>query len=323
MEKIKDFDEFEKRLKNEHIQIRSINKQQIIQSLTSHPKHKAKRISVIAVISMCLFLSVAAVGAMEFSGLTFFKNDPGSIIEVETMTEQEMQPHHAADEVSRKNARLIERLKKQLPKGKFLRFLDVEEYEKTGIIDLFGLSNNQPFKNVDEIPVFFAKNLNIPNQLLDEYNLKSGMMSYKIPEISYEEMMEITEKLQLQAKQLNRHYGVLEGDLLQEISSISLSYEVNNFPDLRYFDINISSINNRIKTNEDLSSFIELESDIGTDVYYSEEQKKLLFVQKDDTENYLISIQDPFTYIQNPLTTENNADLQQFIDVAKILLNKE
>lgn len=46
-------------------------------------------------------------------------------------------------------------------------------------------------------------------------------------------------------------------------------------------------------------------------------------MQKDDTENYLISIQDPFTYIQNPLTTENNADLQQFIDVAKILLNKE
>ena len=75
--------------------------------------------------------------------------------------------------------------------------------------------------------------------------------------------------------------------------------------------------------SEDLSGFIELESDIGTDVYYSEEQKKLLFVQKDDAENYLISIQDPITYVQNSITTGKNAELQQFIDVAKILLNKE
>lgn len=317
MKKIKDFEEFEKRLKNEHIAIPAENKKQIIHNLKTHSKPKTKRLSAVAVISMCLFLSVAAVGAMEFTGLTFFNKDSTSIIEVKTMTEEEMKPHLVADEVIRKNIHLMEKLKKTIPEGKFIYFLDVEAYEQSDVLDLHFLSKSPPVKDVEEIPRSFAENINMQNQLLQTYVLTSGLIHYKVPQISNEERLRITEKLTQQAKQLNRHYGVLEGgDLLQEVNSVYLHYEIPNSMSIESLVVNISSIGKGISTNEDYSSYIELESDLGGDVYYSEDQKTLLFVHYGERENYLVSI-------RNPVISEENIELQRFIDIAKVLINKQ
>ena len=174
MKKIKDFDEFEQRLKDESSQICSDNKPQIIQSLTSPSTKKAKRLSVVAVMSICLMLSVAAASAMEFSGLTFFKNDTSSLFEMETMTEEEMEPHNYSDEISKKNRQLMDSLQAAIPEGKLLHFLDVEAYEQTGISNLFTLHYIQKIKSVEEIPYKFAQSLNLNNQLLNDYHLKRG-----------------------------------------------------------------------------------------------------------------------------------------------------
>jgi hypothetical protein len=325
MKKIRDFDEFEQHLKDESLQIRSINKPQIIQRLTSPSTQKAKRLSVVAVMSICLLLSVAAASAMEFTGLTFFKNDKNSVLEMETMNEEEMVPHLNADEVIKKNLRLMEELKRTLSPGKFLYFLDAELYEQTGMSNLFLLHDNPKIEHVDEIPKNFASKIHFQNQLLQEFNLTNGMISYKSPLRSPEENLQITEKLVQQAKELNRHYGVLEGgDLLPKIHSITLTYEQLK-PIWQGFDIQISPINKQhIQTSEDLSSFIELESDLGSEVYYSKEKRTLFFVHNDTQGKYLITIRNTVTLAEK---SQDNiikeSELQRFIDIGKSLLSKE
>lgn len=69
-----------------------------------------------------------------------------------------------------------------------------------------------------------------------------------------------------------------------------------------------------MKTSEDLSSFTKINSELGDNVYYSEDERKLLVVTKDDHKNYLISV-------RNPVISEGNIELQRFIDVAKHLVH--
>ena len=45
---------------------------------------------------------------------------------METMTEEEMEPHHYSDEISKKNRQLMDSLQAAIPEGKLLHFLDVD-----------------------------------------------------------------------------------------------------------------------------------------------------------------------------------------------------
>lgn len=310
---MKDFDTFEKKLKKQYEQIDSPNKQQVIQKISSHKDKKIRRLSTFPMICFGLFLSVATVGAMNFNGLTFFNKEATSVIEMETMTDEEMIPHDRADDISMKNRKLMDQLRKTIEPGKFLYFLDVEAYEQYGEPNLFHLNNFDTFRSFDYLPVDITAKWTFPKTLLEQYEFKEGRLTYDSPETSYEKMMEIVEQLKQQAYDLNQHYAVLEGELLSSINSIGLWYETNELPFPKAFDITIDSINKRLKTNEDLSSFVKLDNVLTTDAYYSEEQRKLVFVQQTPGDNYLISI-------RNPVISEENVSLQTFIEVAKVFL---
>ncbi|MEK4129632.1 hypothetical protein NYE67_08105 [Solibacillus sp. FSL W8-0474] len=310
---MKDFDMFEKKLKEQYEQIESPNKQQVIHKISSHKDKKMRRFPMFAMICFGLFLSVATVGAMNFNGLTFFNKDASSVIELETMTDEEMIPHNQANDINMKNRELMDQLRKTIEPGKFLYFLDVEAFEQYGEPDIFSLYNFDTFRSFDNLPVDLTTRWTFPKTLLEQYEFKEGSLIYNTPEKSYEEMMEIIEQLKQQALKQNQHYAVLEGELLSSVHSISLWYETNEFPFSKAFDITIDSINKRLKTSEDLSSFVKLDNVLTTNAYYSEEQRKLVFVQQTPEENYLISI-------RNPVISEENVSLQTFIEVANMLL---
>ncbi|MEK4629065.1 hypothetical protein MKZ17_12735 [Solibacillus sp. FSL R7-0682] len=314
MNKIKNFEEFEKRLRNEPIAMQPMQKQKLIQRLATYSQPKTKRLSFVLIISMFLLFSVAAAGAGGFSGLTFFKNDGSTIIEMDTMSEEEMRPHLVSNKIIKKNLNLMDELRKTVPEGKFLYFLDVNVYEQTGEINIFHLYNHQSIKNVDEIPRSFAKNINLQNSILNDYEIKNGTIIYNTPHSTIDDLENLAKKLQQQAKESNKYYGILEGDLTQDIGSVSLWYETNDFPFFKSFEITIQSINRNVKTSEDLSSFTKINSELGDNVYYSEDERKLLVVTKDDHKNYLISV-------RNPVISEGNIELQRFIDVAKHLVH--
>ena len=311
---MKDFETFEKKLKEQYKQIESPNKQRVIQKISSHQDKKIKRLPTFAMICFGLFLSVATVGAINFNGLTFFNKDATSVFEMETMTDEEMIPHHQADDISMKNRKLMDQLRKTIEPGKFLYFLDVEAYEQYGEPNLFYLSNFDTFRSFDSLPVDISARWTFPKTLLEQYEFKEGKLTYDSPESSYEKMMEVVEQLKQLAHEQNQHYAVLEGELLSSVHSISLEYEYNEFPIIKLFNIEIHVINKGMKTNEDLSSFIKLDNVLETDAYYSEDQKKLLFVKETAEENYLITVWDPWT----PVVPVENVSIQTFIEVAKV-----
>lgn len=316
MKKMKDFNEFEERLKNEYEQIHCENKQHIIQTIGAPTKRKAKKISISFVLSMCLLLTVATVGAMEYTGLIFFKGNDDEIIEVTNIKEEHMEPHTNADEISHKNDRLLTRLKKTIPDGKFLYFKDIEIYEQTGIPNLFYILNPSTISNVDELPNVITKHIHLENTLLENYHLKNGTMLFKSPEHDLEQMTTIIEQLQAQAKENNQHYGILEGELLNEVTTITLHYETNDFPVWQAFDVWIMAINTRIETTENLSNYAPLTNELGIEMYYSEEERTLRFIKQAPSQNYLITIRNPFIY-------RENVDVQLFIEVVKSLIGNE
>ncbi|MER1956883.1 MAG: hypothetical protein ABS942_05870 [Solibacillus sp.] len=316
MKKIKDFNEFEERLKNEYEQIHCENKQHIIQTIGSPTKRKAKKISISFVLSMCLLLTVATVGAMEYTGLIFFKGNDDELIEVTNIKEEHMEPHTNSNEISRKNEKLMADLQKTVPNGKFLYFKDIEMYEQTGIMNVFYISNPPAINKIDELPNAITQQIHLENTLLENYHLKKLTTLPKYPEHSVEEMTSIIEQLQAQAKENNQHYGTLEGEMLNEISLVTLRYETNNFPDWQAFDIWIDAINTRVETTENLSNYAPLNNELGIEMYYSEEERTLRFIKQAPSQNYLITI-------RNPIISEENVDVQLFIEVVKSLVGNE
>ncbi|MGN7478157.1 hypothetical protein ACTHOQ_09880 [Solibacillus silvestris] len=227
MKKMKDFHDFEERLKTDYEGMNLENKQHIIQNIIrpTKQKHKAKKLSIGLIASLCLLLAVATAGAMEYTSLTFFKGSGNTVIEVTNIKEEDMEPHTNADEISRKNEKLMEELKKTTPEGKFLYFMDTEAYEQSGIFNLFYLSNpdSTAIKKVEELPSSITQYIHLENTLLENYHLKRGMFLYDLPDTDHDQMMKLIEKLQRQAMEQNRHYGIMQGDLLDEVRSVTLA----------------------------------------------------------------------------------------------------
>ncbi|MCH7323427.1 hypothetical protein LZ480_16245 [Solibacillus sp. MA9] len=316
MKNMKDFNDFEERFKSEYERIQSDNKQHLIQNICSPTKRKAKKLSISFVICMCLLLAVATVGAMEYTGLTFFKSNEGTMIEITNIKEEHMKAHINADEISRKNDAIIADLKKTIPDGHFLYFKDIEVYEQTGIIDLFKLTNPPTITKIDEIPNDITQHIHLEDTLLENYHLKNGTLLYKFPEYDLDQMMEIIEQLQAQAKQQNQHYGILQGQLINEIDAITLHYETKDFPNWQAFEISIDTINTRVETTENLSNYVPLNNELGIEMYYSEEDRTLRFIMQAPSQNYLITV-------RNPIISRQNVDVQRFIEVAKSLTVNE
>ncbi|WP_274310078.1 hypothetical protein [Solibacillus daqui] len=316
MKNMKDFNDFEERFKSEYVHIQSENKQHIIQNICSPSKRKSKKLTISFVICMCLLLAVATVGAMEYTGLTFFKGNKDEIIEITNIKEEDMAPHTNGDEIRHKNAKLIETLKKTIPDGKFLYFKDIEVYEQTGIINLFKLTNPPTITKIDEIPNDITQHIHLEDTLLENYHLTNGTLLYKFPENDLDQMMKIIGQLQAQAKQQNQHYGILQGQLINEIDAITLHYETKDFPNWQAFEISIDTINTRVETTENLSNYVPLNNELGIEMYYSEEDRTLRFIMQAPSQNYLITV-------RNPIISRQNVDVQRFIEVVKSLTGNE
>lgn len=314
--KITSFEEFERVLKDEHIPIQTNQKLQVLRHINISSKRKPKFFSSVTIfISLCLVFTVTVAAAVEFTGLTFFNKDKASVLEIKTMTEEEMPPHLEADKIDKKNRALFRRLKKTIPPGKLLKFLDVEIYEESGseFPNMFTLYNKGQIDSVEQISSDFSGSLNLQNSLIDRYELKNGSIYYKIPQTDVEELIKMAEEMVQQAKQDNKHYAVLEGDLLSEIDMIDLQYGVPGSFDS--MDIGIRSIGNQITTSQDISSYKKIIED-GYEYYFSETNRELLFVQEGQKENYLISIRDTFIPVEG-----DNFDLKILIEIAKSLMN--
>ncbi|MGN7478158.1 hypothetical protein ACTHOQ_09885 [Solibacillus silvestris] len=92
-----------------------------------------------------------------------------------------------------------------------------------------------------------------------------------------------------------------------------MRYETDNFPDWEAFDLEIDAINTRVETTENLSNYAPLNNELGIEMYYSEEERTLRFVMQTSAQNYLITI-------RNPIISDENVDVQRFIDVAESLM---
>ena len=309
---MKDFHDFEERFKSEYAHIQSDNKQHIIQSIVSPSKRKTKKLSISFVLCMCLLLAVVTVGAMEYTGLTFFKSNDGTMIEITNIKKEDMEPHTIGDEIRRKNEIVIKDLIKTIPDGQFLYFKDIEVYEQTGIINLMSLSNPPTITKIEELPSNITEHIHLENTLLENYDLKNGTLRFKFPENDLDQTMKIIEQLQAQAKQQNLHYGILEGELLDEINSITLYYETKNIPNWQAFEISIDTIKTRLETNENLSNYAPLSNELGIEMYYSEVDRTLRYIMQAPSQDYLITI-------RNPIISEQNVDVQRFIEVVKSL----
>lgn len=312
MKNMKDFHDFEERFKSEYAHIQSDNKQHIIQSIVSPSKRKTKKLSISFVLCMCLLLAVVTVGAMEYTGLTFFKSNDGTMIEITNIKKEDMEPHTIGDEIRRKNEIVIKDLIKTIPDGQFLYFKDIEVYEQTGIINLMSLSNPPTITKIEELPSNITEHIHLENTLLENYHLKNGTLRFKFPENDLDQTMKIIEQLQVQAKQQNLHYGILEGELLDEINSITLYYETKNIPNWQAFEISIDTIKTRLETNENLSNYAPLSNELGIEMYYSEVDRTLRYIMQAPSQDYLITI-------RNPIISEQNVDVQRFIEVVKSL----
>ncbi|MEH6943944.1 hypothetical protein [Bacillus sp. JJ722] len=312
--KIKTFKEFEMRLKNEQIQKVQINYllEQKIMDKKKIWKPFYLRTSFI-VLFVSLFVTVSIATAVQLTGLKFYNNKKEQIFEIEKMSKESESEGHINDNLVKKNETIMERIEEEIPKGKFVYFLDVEGYEKIGLTSVALLMNPEKIKSVSQIPNTILKSIHLKDEFLEKYKLKEGSIHYRPS--SYKESKKVAEKLYLEAKEKNLPYITKEGNLTSKISNIWLTYTNNDKKQFQSFQIQISTVNDKLVTNEDYTGYTQFK-EYGIDFLYSEDLQEILFIKEDNSQKLLISI------LFNQHSQDQKLIIkQELISIAKSMLN--
>ncbi|MEH7391335.1 hypothetical protein, partial [Bacillus sp. JJ1474] len=180
-DKIKSFEEFEQRFKNQKLPEVQHNEYLSTNAIERKKVPIFLRASFISIF-LTVSISVSIAAAMHFTEWKFYNSEGKQVFEMKTMTEEEAEPHHKYDEIYRKYRTVMDEIKKDIPKGQFKYFLAVEGYEEIGGSGLTMLYNEEEIRSVTQIPDDIRGFLHLKNELQDNnLALISGTLYYDTP----------------------------------------------------------------------------------------------------------------------------------------------
>ncbi len=289
--KIRSFDEFESRFKNQELPEVYFKDSQVIE----HKKAPMFLRASFITIFLTLFITASVVAAVQFNGWKLFDAEGEQIYEMEVWENPD--PGDKYRKMSAKYDRIMDEVVSTIPKGEFKYFLIVEGHEDPDISGLYYLMNGEKIKSVAEIPQDIRDSLHLEDTLQNKYILKEGTLRYELP--AHEE--NIDEELYREAKENNMPYGVRTGVLTDDISIVELRYDIIN--------ISIQSTGKRLLTSENLAEYTKITED-GVDFLYNEKFQKVYFIKEDHSKKLLVNI-----------TGENLGMKEELLAIAKSLLN--
>ncbi|MFE8695563.1 hypothetical protein ACFYKT_04220 [Cytobacillus sp. FJAT-53684] len=305
--KIQSYEEFERRLKNQTLPEMDYA---AASAITRKKTPIFLRTSFITIVlTICISVSIAA--AVNYTGWKLFDSEGNEVFEMRTMTEEELAPNHIYNQMYRDYEGIMEEVKKGLPKGQLKYFLVTEAYEEIGEYALTMLLNEEKIENVEQIPADISGFLHLKNEIQSDLVLKTGTMSYKIPESN----IHLAEEMYKEAKEKNLDYIAKDGVLTTEVSSISLHYEskVMNFNEGRSIQM---IINPGVKmiTAGTLPDYTQLTED-GIDFLYGEH--RIYFIKEAASQKLLISIST--SWREDHFNEEE--EKEALLEIAKTILN--
>lgn len=280
--KIKNYDDFESCLKMSKIPSDHYNES--LQRIIVDHKKVIKPI-YLRTSFIVFFLSIfftASVAAMQFAGFELFNANKEKVYEIlplrinesdKKLTENMLEYDH-----------IIEKIREEIPEGKFVYFLPIGAYEEVGLTALSALFNGTPINNTSDVPIEL-ESISLRNNLLNNYNLTEGAIYYKSPEVDTET---IAEELYTEAKKNDLDYIVQEGTLSSKVNFVELKYKKNE-RSLGGVTILLNPTDESMYTSENLEEYVKL-SDQETEFLYSKANQSLLFIEEDNGQKILVKV---------------------------------
>lgn len=308
---IKTFQEFERRLHNESIAKSTVD-EAIVDNVIHHKKRQrpAYTKASVIIIFFSVFLTASFATAMELTGWRLFNNEGKELLKIDTMPEEEVTPHFEMDKIMRKYQVVIQNLESELPRGKFIYFLDVEAYEKFGMTSVRLFQKEQQIKTTDQLPQDITNSFYLSDDLLGENSLLEGSINYEHPDEPMEEKERRYKAMYDEAKQQNVPYIVAQGDLTQQFSWLSLTYKHEQYSTQITFSPSISMILNNPKIDNDYRKITEQ----GIEFLYNASRHELTFAKEEGAKKFVVSINGSMLLDEEP-------DPEELMIIARKLLN--
>lgn len=310
-DKIKSFEEFEKRFKNQTLPDVQHNEYLAKNVIERKKVPIFLRVSFIAIF-LTIFISVSIVAAMHFTEWKFFNSDGKQVFEMKTMTEEEAEPHESYDEIHAKYETIKNEIRENLQKGEFKYFLSVEGYEKIGVSALTRIFKGEEIETVIQIPNDMREFLHLKDGLQNKYALEEGTIYYEGPD---DEVLELAEKMYKEAKEKNLDYIEKEGKLTSDISEVNLRYESKSNEEYSSLQITIEPVKESMHTTENLAGYTQMTED-GIDFLYSKELHHIYFVKEDNSRKFLIGISTSWS----DKDFDENIEKEGLLEIAKTIL---
>ena len=304
--KIKSFEEFESRLKQQSIPMFHYNEKinhHIAERKKNYIRSPLKTSFIVLFISLFTFASISI--AVEFGGFKFFNGNSEQILEIVPVSEKTEKEDKERVGIQEKYHSITKDIEDKLPEGKIAYFLAVEAYE----IDpnfLYVLGNNQKINSVTEIPSDFTDSLSLKDSLLDTFILTEGTVMYKSPEF---DISNKAEELYLKAIEENLPYSYEEDDLTSEAYNVELLYD-HKEEKWRSISIIISEVDEGISTHQNFFTDYTQISEEGIDFLYNQDIQQIIYIVEENNKKLMVSI-DLNTQERQPL------DLEQFMPIIK------
>lgn len=282
--KIKSFDEFESRFKNQELPEVHYKERQVIENKKVPIFLRASFITLF----LTLFITASVVAAVQLGGWTFFNSEGEQVFEMATMTKEEAAPHFAYDRINAKYRVEMDKVRSTVVEGKFKYFLTVEGYEEIGATAMALIMESTKIEHVAQIPNDFIEPLHLKDDIQNEYQLKDGSIMY-YPQHKVEDVAAIAEEMYLEAKGNQVKFVEKQGVLSSEISRVFLSYENNSKENYQGVQIMIDPVNEEMITTEDLAGYERI-TEGGIDFLINEGDQKLYFVKEDGSKKLLVNV---------------------------------
>lgn len=280
-DKIKSYEDFENRLKDQSIPIPECSKtlQSIILERKAVYKPIYLRTSFIAIF-LSVFITASVATAMQFTGFSLFNSNGEKVYEVLSMgTSEEF------NDKLMKYERIIQNIKETIPEGKFVYFLPVDAYEELGFTTLLTLYNGTKIENLSAVPSEILESINLYDSILTKYNFSEGTIYYESP---HAEIEFIAEEMYKEAKKNGLEYITQEGTLSSSLNFVELKYKINE-SDFDNITIRVSPTEGTMYTSENLEEYTKL-TEQGNDFLYNKEIQKVLFIVEDNTQKMLVEV---------------------------------
>ncbi|MGY4797781.1 hypothetical protein ACVNNN_22890 [Lysinibacillus fusiformis] len=309
---IKSFQDFEIRLKNEIVPKSSCNSISISKALSRKRQQPTVIRKSVIIAFFTIFITATLATANELTGWRLFDNEGKQLLTVDSMIEDEAEMYKDIREIIAPYETTIKDLKTALPEGKCFYFLAVEAYEKYGMTSVYAYQNDQPLKNINELPVEIRERFHLSEDLLGLNSFSGGVIIYKQPDMNLEEAISRNEAMYVDAKKKKAPYIIREENLTTDIASLNLTY--NN--GLEHVQIAIvPSTNNGLaimsETKQDYTKLVEKDIEF----LFNQKVQELYFVKEEEGQKYMIHI------LGSKFLNEEKIGPEKLMTVARKILN--